>query len=194
MKSYQAGSAIICRCSPPSARCGRRKRRCCPCSRPTSITGSPSGSRWAAAPVNFTRRATAPGFCKESLCHVFPSPGADPRPAVGYRPAVHGFLSTGAAGDHSAAAGHQHPDPAVVDRRADWSRPGSAVFGPLSDRIGRLKPLALSLLLFIFSSAMCALTRDINMLIVWLFYKALPAPAARCCRDPLPAINTGAPC
>lgn len=71
---------------------------------------------------------------------------------------------------------------------------GQLFFGPLSDHIGRLKPLALSLLLFIFSSAMCALTRDINMLIVWRFYKALPAPAARCCRDPSPAINTGAPC
>ncbi len=47
--------------------------------------------------------------------------------------------------------------------------PGQLFFGPLSDRIGRLKPLALSLLLFIFSSAMCALTRDINMLIVWRF-------------------------
>ena len=46
---------------------------------------------------------------------------------------------------------------------------GQLFFGPLSDRIGRLKPLALSLLLFIFSSAMCALTRDINMLIVWRF-------------------------
>ena len=33
----------------------------------------------------------------------------------------------------------------------------------------RAKLLALSLLLFIFSSAMCALTRDINMLIVWRF-------------------------
>lgn len=71
---------------------------------------------------------------------------------------------------------------------------GQLFFGPLSDRIGRLKPLALSLLLFIFSSAMCALTRDINMLIVWRFYKASPAPAARCCRDPSPAINTVAPC
>ncbi|MBD3716082.1 MFS transporter [Klebsiella pneumoniae] len=71
------------------------------------------------------------------------------------------------------------------------SASGQLFFGPLSDRIGRLKPLALSLLLFIFSSAMCALTRDINMLIVWRFYKALPAPAARCCRDPSPAINTG---
>ncbi|MBD3744354.1 MFS transporter [Klebsiella pneumoniae] len=70
------------------------------------------------------------------------------------------------------------------------SASGQLFFGPLSDRIGRLKPLALSLLLFIFSSAMCALTRDINMLIVWRFYKALPAPAARCCRDPSPAINT----
>ena len=46
---------------------------------------------------------------------------------------------------------------------------GQLFFGPLSDRIGRLKPLALSLLLFIFSSAMCAQTRDINMLIVWRF-------------------------
>ncbi len=49
------------------------------------------------------------------------------------------------------------------------SASGQLFFGPLSDRIGRLKPLALSLLLFIFSSAMCALTRDINMLIVWRF-------------------------
>ena len=39
---------------------------------------------------------------------------------------------------------------------------------------------------------MCALTRDINMLIVWRFFtRALPAPAARCCRDPSPAINQG---
>lgn len=38
-------------------------------------TGSPSGSRWAAAPVKLTRRATEPGLYKESLWHVFPSPG-----------------------------------------------------------------------------------------------------------------------
>ncbi|XJP24393.1 multidrug effflux MFS transporter [Klebsiella pneumoniae] len=52
---------------------------------------------------------------------------------------------------------------------------GQLFFGPLSDRIGRLKPLALSLLLFIFSSAMCALTRDINMLIVWRFLQGFAA-------------------
>lgn len=46
---------------------------------------------------------------------------------------------------------------------------GQLFFGPLSDRIGRRKPLALSLLLFIFSSAMCAITHDIHMLIVWRF-------------------------
>lgn len=46
---------------------------------------------------------------------------------------------------------------------------GQLFFGPLSDRIGRKKPLALSLLLFIFSSAMCAITYDIHMLIAWRF-------------------------
>ena len=46
---------------------------------------------------------------------------------------------------------------------------GQLFFGPLSDRIGRRKPLAISLLLFIFSSAMCAITHDIHMLIVWRF-------------------------
>lgn len=46
---------------------------------------------------------------------------------------------------------------------------GQLFFGPLSDRIGRQKPLALSLLLFIFSSAMCAMTHDIHMLIAWRF-------------------------
>ena len=44
---------------------------------------------------------------------------------------------------------------------------GQMFFGPLSDRIGRRKPLALSLLLFIFSSAMCAVTQDIHLLIGW---------------------------
>lgn len=46
---------------------------------------------------------------------------------------------------------------------------GQLFFGPLSDRIGRRKPLALSLLLFIFSSAMCAITHDIHLLIAWRF-------------------------
>lgn len=46
---------------------------------------------------------------------------------------------------------------------------GQLFFGPLSDRIGRRKPLALSLLLFIFASAMCAVTHDIHMLIGWRF-------------------------
>ena len=46
---------------------------------------------------------------------------------------------------------------------------GQLFFGPLSDRIGRRKPLAISLLLFIFSSTMCAITHDIHMLIVWRF-------------------------
>ncbi|WP_434637978.1 multidrug effflux MFS transporter [Klebsiella sp. I138] len=46
---------------------------------------------------------------------------------------------------------------------------GQLFFGPLSDRIGRKKPLALSLLLFIFSSVMCATTYDIHMLIGWRF-------------------------
>lgn len=57
----------------------------------------------------------------------------------------------------------------LADRGADRPRPWAAVFGPLSDRIGRKKPLALSLLLFIFSSAMCAITYDIHMLIAWRF-------------------------
>ena len=46
---------------------------------------------------------------------------------------------------------------------------GQMFFGPLSDRIGRRKPLALSLLLFICSSAMCAVTQDIHLLIAWRF-------------------------
>lgn len=46
---------------------------------------------------------------------------------------------------------------------------GQLFFGPLSDRIGRRRPLILSLLLFIVSSAMCALTQDIHLLILWRF-------------------------
>lgn len=46
---------------------------------------------------------------------------------------------------------------------------GQLFFGPLSDRIGRKKPLATSLLLFIVSSAMCAMSHDIHLLILWRF-------------------------
>lgn len=46
---------------------------------------------------------------------------------------------------------------------------GQLFFGPLSDHIGRRRPLILSLLLFIVSSAMCALTQDIHLLILWRF-------------------------
>lgn len=46
---------------------------------------------------------------------------------------------------------------------------GQLFFGPLSDRIGRRKPLIASLLLFIFSSVMCAMVNDMNWLIGWRF-------------------------
>lgn len=71
---------------------------------------------------------------------------------------------------------------------------GQLFFGPLSDRIGRKKPLALSLLLFIFSSAMCAITYDIHMLIAWRFLQDSPARAARCCRVPSPATGIRVRC
>ena len=73
MKSYQAGVGDYLSVLTAQRTLWSAKRRCCPCSRPTSITGSPSGSRWAAAPVKLTRRATEPGLYKESLWHVFPS-------------------------------------------------------------------------------------------------------------------------
>ena len=89
---------------------------------------------------------------------------------------------------------------------------GQMFFGPLSDRIGRRKPLALSLLLFIFSSAMCAVTQDINLLIAWRFLpgwhvrseeltcppgvscKVSPGLAARCYRAQSPVTVIREPC
>lgn len=50
---------------------------------------------------------------------------------------------------------------------------GQLFFGPLSDRIGRRIPLLLSLVLFIASSALCATTDSITMLIVWRFVQGV---------------------
>ncbi|XTZ37834.1 multidrug effflux MFS transporter [Salmonella enterica] len=50
---------------------------------------------------------------------------------------------------------------------------GQLFFGPLSDRIGRERPLLLSLLLFIVSSVVCATTRDIYWLIFWRFIQGV---------------------
>ncbi|APG16381.1 MULTISPECIES: multidrug effflux MFS transporter [Kosakonia] len=50
---------------------------------------------------------------------------------------------------------------------------GQLFFGPLSDRLGRKRPLMLSLLLFILSSVLCATTQDIHWLIFWRFIQGL---------------------
>lgn len=43
---------------------------------------------------------------------------------------------------------------------------GQLIFGPLSDKLGRIKPLLVSLLLFLFSSLWCAFAPDINQLLI----------------------------
>lgn len=50
---------------------------------------------------------------------------------------------------------------------------GQLFFGPLSDRMGRKRPLLLSLLLFIVSSVLCASTQAINGLIFWRFVQGI---------------------
>lgn len=50
---------------------------------------------------------------------------------------------------------------------------GQLFFGPLSDRLGRKRPLLLSLLLFIISSMLCATTQDIHWLIFWRFVQGI---------------------
>ncbi|MFE4111472.1 multidrug effflux MFS transporter [Kosakonia sp. YIM B13611] len=50
---------------------------------------------------------------------------------------------------------------------------GQLFFGPLSDRMGRKRPLLLSLLLFIVSSVLCATTQDIYWLIFWRFIQGI---------------------
>ena len=50
---------------------------------------------------------------------------------------------------------------------------GQLLFGPLSDKIGRKRPLILSLLLFIVSSILCATTNNIYWLVVWRFIQGI---------------------
>ncbi|AMO50733.1 Drug resistance transporter, Bcr/CflA subfamily [Enterobacter sp. FY-07] len=50
---------------------------------------------------------------------------------------------------------------------------GQLFFGPLSDRMGRKRPLLLSLLLFIVSSVLCASTQAIHGLIFWRFVQGI---------------------
>jgi len=52
---------------------------------------------------------------------------------------------------------------------------GQAFYGPLADRFGRRKPLLAGLALFVITSAGCALTTSLNMLIVLRFFQALGA-------------------
>ncbi len=152
-------------------------------SRPTS-TGSPLAV--AAAAPELTRRATEPGL-KESLWHVFL------RALIlgllsGIGPCTDFYLPALPEITQQLQATSTQTQLSLTAALIGLGR--SAVFGPLSDRIGRLKPLALSLLLFIFFGDVRPDPRYQHADCLAL-YKALPAPAARCCRDPSPAINTG---
>lgn len=60
---------------------------------------------------------------------------------------------------------------------------GQLIFGPLSDRFGRKKPLIASLILFVMSSVWCAFTADIYQLIAARFIQGLAgAGGAVLCR------------
>jgi DHA1 family bicyclomycin/chloramphenicol resistance-like MFS transporter len=50
---------------------------------------------------------------------------------------------------------------------------GQVVYGPLLDRFGRKKPLAVGLTLFIFASIGCAASPDVNTLIALRFFQGL---------------------
>ncbi len=52
---------------------------------------------------------------------------------------------------------------------------GQAFYGPLTDRFGRKKPLIVGLILFVVTSAGCAITTSINALIALRFFQALGA-------------------
>lgn len=54
---------------------------------------------------------------------------------------------------------------------------GQLIFGPLSDRIGRRKPLFFTLLIFVVASILCALSQSIWMLIVMRFIQGASGAA-----------------
>jgi DHA1 family bicyclomycin/chloramphenicol resistance-like MFS transporter len=50
---------------------------------------------------------------------------------------------------------------------------GQAFYGPISDRYGRRRPLCFGLGLYVLASAVCALARSIEALVVWRFAQAI---------------------
>jgi len=50
---------------------------------------------------------------------------------------------------------------------------GQTLYGPVSDRYGRMRPLCFGLSLFVLASAACALARSIEGLVVWRFVQAI---------------------
>lgn len=54
---------------------------------------------------------------------------------------------------------------------------GQLIYGPLSERFGRKKPLYVGMALFIVSSLLCAFASSVEELILWRFFQALGASA-----------------
>ena len=52
------------------------------------------------------------------------------------------------------------------------------VWGPISDRIGRKKPLFIGMVLFIIGSAGCALSNSITEIVCWRVFQAIGACTA----------------
>jgi len=55
---------------------------------------------------------------------------------------------------------------------------GQLMWGPLADRYGRRKPIAIGLLFFVLGSAGCAMARSVEVLIAWRIVQALGACAS----------------
>ena len=72
MKSYQAGVGDYLSVLTAQRTLWSAKRRCCPCSRPTSITGSPSGSRWRRRQLNLPAGRPSPASTRNRYGTCFP--------------------------------------------------------------------------------------------------------------------------
>ena len=57
--------------------------------------------------------------------------------------------------------------------------PGLLIYGPLSDSIGRKKPLYFGIIIFILGSALSALATDLNMMLTGRFLQGLGAASSR---------------
>ena len=116
------------------------------------------------------KHALVGGYSKPDWSYFY----SDPQWPDGLCLAFHRHLSSGNA-DNGRGFAWQCKEPTLITGFLVGFAIAQLIWGPISDHLGRRKPLLIGMVLFIIGSAGCAMSTSITQIVFWRVFQALGA-------------------